>query len=102
MKIFQDKKSDNKVNNGIALALDKDGSFKETKWKDVHVGQILLVKDGEEFPADLLVLKSSHENGMCFIETASLDGEKNLKPKYSLPETAAYFEDQAVKKSKLI
>ena len=31
------------------------------------------------FPADLILLSSSGEGGTAFIETASLDGEKNLK-----------------------
>lgn len=32
------------------------------------------------FPADLILLTSSAD-GAAFIETASLDGEKNLKPR---------------------
>jgi phospholipid-transporting ATPase len=35
------------------------------------------------FPADLIVFSTSLEGGLCFIETSSLDGEKNLKPKGS-------------------
>ena len=31
------------------------------------------------FSADLIVLASSHTGGFCFIQTSSLDGEKNLK-----------------------
>lgn len=31
------------------------------------------------FPADLVILASSKEQGECFVATASLDGEKNLK-----------------------
>ena len=41
------------------------------------------------FPADLILLCSSSEGNVAFIETASLDGEKNLKPRSSYPETAA-------------
>lgn len=39
------------------------------------------------FPADLMILGSCYESGVCYIETSSLDGEKNLKPKSSLLET---------------
>jgi magnesium-transporting ATPase (P-type) len=35
-------------------------------------------EDGETFPADLCFLCSSNE-GLAFIKTSSLDGEKNLK-----------------------
>ena len=31
------------------------------------------------FPADLILVESSTEGGQCFIQTSSLDGEKNLK-----------------------
>jgi len=30
------------------------------------------------------MLGSSYNNGVCYIETGALDGEKNLKPKNSL------------------
>jgi phospholipid-transporting ATPase len=49
------------------------------------------------FPADLIVLGSEIASGIffkniihlgaCYIETSSLDGEKNLKPKSSILET---------------
>ena len=64
-----------------------DGGWHEVDWKDVYVGDILKVVNHEPFPVDLICLASSGIEGNCFIQTSSLDGEKNLKPRTSLKET---------------
>ncbi len=39
-----------------------------------------------------MILGSSYgATGSCYIETGALDGEKNLKPKSAIVETAQYF-----------
>jgi magnesium-transporting ATPase (P-type) len=38
----------------------------------------VLIEEGDTFPADLCLICSSNE-GLSFIKTSSLDGEKNLK-----------------------
>ena len=35
----------------------------------------------EPFPADMLVVYTEGEDGFCYVETKSLDGETNLKLK---------------------
>ncbi len=54
---------------------------------------MLVVKKNEPFPADLIILGSSFKNGNCYIETGALDGEKNLKPKCAITETAILIEN---------
>jgi len=45
------------------------------------------------FKADIVLISTSDENGLCFIETAELDGETNLKVRQALEETQEVGED---------
>jgi len=40
----------------------------------VKVGQIVKVNDGEIIPCDLVLLTTLDREGICFIQTDSLDG----------------------------
>ena len=62
----------------------------EVEWSEVVTGEVCLVKEEERFPADLILLSSSLPGGNAFIETASLDGEKNLKPRNAFDATQKY------------
>eukprot|EP00955_Chlamydomonas_euryale_P082941 363784-Chlamydomonas_euryale.AAC.11 len=46
------------------------------------------VLDGEEVPADLLLLSAGAPGGVAYVETANLDGETNLKPRLCYGPTA--------------
>lgn len=46
-----------------------------------------MVKDGEQFPADLIFLSSSNKTGLAFVDTMNLDGETNLKEKLAIEST---------------
>lgn len=82
-------RADNELNNTKVLVLDPNtGDFVSKKWIKVQVGDIVKVLNEESFPADLLLLSSSEPEGLCYIETANLDGETNLKIKQSKPETS--------------
>ena len=79
---------DRKVNSTMTHCYDvtkKD--FKDITWKDVKVGDILEIRDGESFPADMVFLSSSNLQGTAFVNTMNLDGETNLKEKMALEFT---------------
>lgn len=88
-EIIEDQRrrsQDSELNRSPAQAL-RGTSFQNVRWIDVKVGDVLKVESEQPFPADLVLLASSEPEGLCYIETANLDGETNLKIKQAIPET---------------
>lgn len=83
------------MNNRKVEVYDGTQSFHETEWKKLRVGDIVKVKKDEFFPVDLLLLSSSNEDGICYVETMNLDGETNLKRKQSLEVTVGLNEEHS-------
>ncbi|KAJ0988935.1 hypothetical protein J5N97_007291 [Dioscorea zingiberensis] len=57
----------------------KDGVRKHIQAQDIHVGDVVWLRENDEVPCDLILIGTSDPQGICYIETSALDGETDLK-----------------------
>ena len=95
--LYEDRRrarSDREVNNSVAEVL-RYGTWTPSPWSKLQVGDIVRVPQNKTIPADMVLLHStSHEGktGFCYIETANLDGETNLKQRQMYTEWVPEFD----------
>lgn len=99
--IMEDRKrhrADAMANARVCHVLDPtSGTFVDTTWAQVKVGDVLMIRNYENLPADVVILATSEPDeehqcsGMCYVETKSLDGETNLKLREALECTMSDF-----------
>jgi phospholipid-transporting ATPase len=85
-------RADTEANSSIGLVYSQEaGTFVEKKWADMAVGDFVKIRSREKIPADVIILgvaeKSQIPQGICYVETKSLDGETNLKLRTVVPNS---------------
>eukprot|EP01035_Chromulina_nebulosa_P017968 gene17968-23598_t len=85
-------KADKEANASIAIKLNKQtNKLVECQWYELQVGDIVKIQSREKIPADIVILcvaeQAETPQGLCYVETKSLDGETNLKVRNGLPLT---------------
>ncbi|KAM3837123.1 phospholipid-transporting ATPase IH isoform 4-T5 [Vipera latastei] len=76
----------------------RHGKLVRKQSRKLRVGDIVMVKEDETFPCDLILLSSSRSDGTCFVTTASLDGESSHKTYYAVQDTKALHNEQDIDK----
>ena len=69
------------MNNNEEVYVFRNGEFIKSISETIKVGEIILIKEGENVPCDIILIDSNLNDGLCYVETSNLDGEKNLKNK---------------------
>ncbi|XP_018417757.1 PREDICTED: probable phospholipid-transporting ATPase IH [Nanorana parkeri] len=86
-------KADNAMNQ-YSVHVIQHGKLVRKQSQKLRVGDIVMVKEDEVFPCDMILLSSSREDGTCFVTTASLDGESSHKTYFSVQDTKAFHHEQ--------
>lgn len=96
---FEDWKRfiNDKAINGTMIEVLRDDRWNKLPWRRLRVGDIVKVNQDSFFPADLLFLASTNQDGICYVETANLDGETNLKIRKALERTWDYVDEEKAK-----
>ena len=72
------RKADCAINSRL-IQVGRGGALVPVRSKDIQCGDVVMLRDGDDVPADMVVLKTSSDDGHCFLQTVNLDGETNLK-----------------------
>ena len=84
------RKLDNEQNSN-EVEIYKEGEWIKIQSGKLRMGEIVRVKKDGVFPSDLMLIDSNLPDGVCYIETGTLDGEKTLKIKSSPNFTKGKF-----------
>ncbi|PIN06548.1 P-type ATPase [Handroanthus impetiginosus] len=76
-----------KIENGRLAWVLVNEQFRQIRWKDIRVGEIIKVSLNETLPCDMVLLSTSDTTGVAYVQTTNLDGESNLKTRYAKQET---------------
>ena len=76
--------------------------WERTLWKKLEVGDVVLLRENEQVPADIVVLSTSDPDGVCYLETKNLDGETNLKPRRAVNATSRILSEGDIERSAFV
>jgi phospholipid-translocating ATPase len=76
--------------------------WERTLWKKLEVGDIVLLKENDQVPADVIVLSTSDPDGLCYLETKNLDGETNLKVRKAVQATSSITSEEDIERSSFV
>ena len=92
------RKTYDDMNNKEEVIVFREGHFKKDFSETLRCGEVILVTEGKTIPSDMVLIDSGMREGLAYVETSSLDGEKALKFKLANKETIGSFSDEKNRK----
>ena len=92
------RKTYDDMNNKEEVIVFREGHFHKDFSETLRCGEVILVTDGKTIPADMVLIDSGMREGIAYVETSSLDGEKALKFKLANKETIGSFSEEKNRK----
>nr|KAG5712977.1 hypothetical protein BaRGS_021771 [Batillaria attramentaria] len=77
---------DKEANSQMYRKLTRDG-FVKVPSSDIQVGDLIVVDKNQRVPADLVFLRTTEQDGACFIRTDQMDGETDWKLRLAVQTT---------------
>ncbi|KAI3380647.1 hypothetical protein SNEBB_006271 [Seison nebaliae] len=93
MDDIQRHNSDRQINDRKATVIH-NGKLSQICWHQIEVGDVIRIESDNPIAADVLILSTSENDGLTFVETAELDGETNLKVRYAIRELNEELKDR--------
>ena len=82
-----------RLNNNEKIIVYRDGKFIKSISSSLQIGELIIVNENKQIPSDLILIDSNLNEGMAYVETSTLDGEKNLKPKIANNNLCGLFKN---------
>ena len=87
------------LSNDEEVVVLREGKFVKSQSKTLKHGEIVLIYENKPIPADIVLLDSGMGDGQCYVETSSLDGEKNLKLKIANQKISGLISKRGIHES---
>lgn len=85
-----------------SMRISGSARWERTLWKKLEVGDIVLLRENEQVPADIVILSTSDPDGLCYLETKNLDGETNLKPRKAVNAASRILSEEDIERSAFV
>ena len=79
------------LNNEEEVIVFREKKFVRAMSETLKHGEVILLYENKNVPADMILIDSGFGEGICYVETSSLDGEKTLKLKVANKYTQGFI-----------